>query len=91
MLFSALGAKDKDIDESLNANYLLIPLMAKFYATEQFSLEFGPQVGFLMSAKIDGEDVKDAFKSNDFALNFGAGYDATENINIGLRYSFRNV
>ena len=36
----------------------------------------------------DGEDIKDFYKSTDFALNLGAGYDVTENINVGLRYSF---
>ncbi len=87
LLFSALGAKDNDFDESLNANYILVPVMAKFYVTEKFNLEAGPQVGFLMSAKIDGEDVKDAFKSTDFAFNLGAGFDVTENLNVGLRYS----
>ena len=87
LLFSNLGAKDNDIDEALNLNYILVPVMAKFYVTEKFNLEAGPQVGFLMSAKVDGEDVKDFFKSTDFALNLGAGFDVTENLTVGLRYS----
>lgn len=43
----------------------------------------GPYVGFLASAKLKGEgggasaevDVKDAFKSTDFGVTFGAGFD----------------
>lgn len=85
LLYSVLGAKDDNA--SLNANYLLIPVMAKYFVTEQFSLEAGPQIGFLTSAKYDGEDAKDLFTSTDFGLNFGAGYDVTEAINVGLRYS----
>jgi opacity protein-like surface antigen len=85
LLFSVLGAKD-DV-ANYDSNYLLLPVMAKYYATEKLSLEAGPQVGFLMSAKYDGEDIKDFYKSTDFALNLGAGYDVTENINVGLRYS----
>lgn len=85
ILFSNLGAKDSD--ESLNANYIVIPVMAKYYVADGFSLEAGPQVGFLMSAKYGDVDVKDAYKSTDFGLNLGAGYDVAENINLGLRYS----
>ena len=65
--------------------------MAKFFVAKGFSLEAGPQIGFLMSAKVkaDGEsaDIKELYESIDFGLNFGAGYDVSENINIGLRYS----
>lgn len=86
LLFSMLGAKDDNAN--YDSNYILVPVMAKYYATEKLSFEAGPQVGFLMSAKYDGEDIKDFYKSTDFALNLGAGYDVTENINVGLRYSF---
>ena len=85
LLYSALGAKDDN--DSYNLNYLLVPVMAKYFVTEQLSLEAGPQIGFLMSAKYDGEDIKDLFNSTDLGFNFGAGYDVTETINVGLRYS----
>ena len=89
LLYSGMGAKDGDV--SLNLNYLAVPVMAKYFVAEKFSLEAGPQIGFLMSAKakLDGEseDIKDAFKSTDFGFNLGAGYDFTENISAGLRYN----
>ncbi|MES2812079.1 MAG: porin family protein [Bacteroidota bacterium] len=89
LLFSGVGAKVDDV--SLNLNYLAIPVMAKYFATEKFSVEAGPQIGFLMSAKakLDGEseDIKDSFNSTDLGLNLGAGYDFTENISAGLRYN----
>lgn len=92
LAFSALGAKfDAGTDVNYNMNYIVVPVMAKYFATEKLSLEVGPQVGFLMSAKAkadsDSVDVKDFFNSTDFGLNLGAGYDVAENINIGLRYS----
>ncbi len=37
--------------QALNLNYLNIPLMGKYYLTKGFSLEVGPQIGFLLSAK----------------------------------------
>jgi len=85
LLYSMLGAKDDDANWDMN--YLLIPVMAKYFVTEQLSLEAGPQIGFLMSAKYDGVDVKDFFSSTDLAFNLGAGYDVTEAINVSLRYS----
>ena len=89
LVYSALGTKTED--GSINTNYLNIPVMAKYFVAKGFSLEAGPQLGFLMSAKAkaNGEsaDIKDTFESIDFGLNFGAGYDVTENINLGVRYS----
>ncbi|TDP00685.1 porin family protein [Flavobacterium sp. 245] len=67
--------------------YLNIPVMAKYYVIERLSLEAGPQIGFLLSAKNEDVDVKDSFKSVDFGLNFGAGYDITEHFFAGVRYN----
>ncbi|WP_235889679.1 porin family protein [Flavobacterium profundi] len=93
LVFSTQGAKFSDDfgDYDANLNYLNIPVMAKFYVAEGFSLEAGPQIGFLMSAKLKADggdlDIKDETNSTDFGFNFGAGYDVTENINLGVRYS----
>lgn len=75
--------------------YINLPVMAKYYVADKFSLEAGPQVGFLVSAKgeatVEGnsaeDDIKDDFKSVDFGVNFGAGYDFTENLSLGIRYN----
>jgi hypothetical protein len=91
LLYSTQGAKFDGGSESLN--YINIPVMAKFFVAESFSIEAGPQIGFLTSAKakFDDEDVsvdiKDELKSIDFGLNFGAGYDFTPNLSAGLRYN----
>ena len=105
LLFSSQGAKFEESDnnfsseETLKFNYLNMPLMIKFAASDKFALEFGPQLGFLLSAKskfeetFDGEtfseevDIKDSVKSIDFGLNFGASFDVSENIMIGARYN----
>ena len=105
LLFSTQGAKFEEsgsgfsYESKYNLSYLNIPVMAKYYAADKFSLELGPQIGFLTSAKDDytatesgvtvsgNEDIKDIFESVDFGLNFGAGYDFTENLSVGLRYN----
>lgn len=83
-------------DASFNFAYINVPVMFKYFAAEKFSLEAGPQIGFLVSAeiktKVDGYgsskvDIKDNFESIDFGLNLGAGYDFTENLSVGARYN----
>lgn len=85
-------------------SYLNIPLMVKYYATPKLSFEFGPQISFLLSAKLDysyeenyegiisseteSEDLKDFVNSYDFGLNLGVGYDFTKKFSTGLRYNF---
>lgn len=113
LLFSSQGAKEEQSVEALGIktsteanydfNYLNLPVMAKYYVTDGLSLEAGPQVGFLMSAKAkskikvsgnganneseDTEDLKDTSKSIDFGLNFGAGYKLENGLSIGARYN----
>lgn len=90
VLFSTQGAKQNggalgDFDSKLN--YINVPVLAKFYITKQFTVEAGPQIGFLVSAKNNGNDAKDGFKSVDTGFNFGAGYNFTDNVSVGLRYT----
>lgn len=83
--------------------YLNLPVMAKYYIIPGLSVEAGPQVGFLLSAKneyqiyssvsedLSGsgeEDIKGDSKSVDFGFNLGAGYEFTENIFVQARYNF---
>ncbi|MGH1384785.1 porin family protein [Kordia sp.] len=72
-------------------NYLNLPILAKYYASENFSLEFGPQVGFLVSAKQEGDgqelDVKDGVKSIDFGVSVGFGYKLSSGLNFSARYN----
>ena len=64
LLYQQMGAK---VDGStLNMNYISIPLLLKYSITDNFNIEAGPQFGLLMSAKADGDDAKDDFKSTDF-------------------------
>lgn len=68
--------------------YLNIPIMAKIYVAEAFSIDVGPQFGFLMSAKAKTEDEsglgdiemeedngKEDFNTFDMAIGIGATYN----------------
>jgi opacity protein-like surface antigen len=102
--FSMQGAKSTatfgtfSADATRSFNYLNIPVIIKCYALEKFSIQAGPQIGFLISAtdKVNSSipglpsssgDSKSSYNSIDFGLNFGLGYDFTENISVSTRYN----
>nr|WP_294789115.1 porin family protein [uncultured Flavobacterium sp.] len=91
ILFSAQGTKaDGGLggDATFKLNYLNIPVVAKYYIVDKkFNVEAGPQLGVLLSAKVEGEDIKDYTRSVDFGFNVGAAYSFTDNLSIGLRYT----
>lgn len=89
LLFSTQGAHYAFLGGSsdFKLNYINVPVLAKFYVTEGFTVEAGPQIGFLVSAKDEGNDVKGDFKSVDLGFNFGAGYDFTKKFSVNLRYT----
>lgn len=90
LLISLEGAKGNmgNGDKNINLTWLNIPVMGvlKVGAVQGLSIEAGPQLGFLMGAKYDGEDIKDGFKSVNLSLNLGAGYAINEQIGVGARY-----
>lgn len=90
-LFSTQGttieAAEGSSNTDLKLNYLNIPLLAKYYITDTFTVEAGPQMGLLVSAKSKGYDIHDLYKTSDFGFNLGCGYNFTENLSAGLRYT----
>lgn len=86
LLFSMQGASYDGGD--FRMNYINVPVMAKYFVIEKLSIEAGPQIGFLMSAKADGEDAKDFVNSTDFGINAGASYYLNDNMFLTARYGF---
>ncbi|MEL4307820.1 porin family protein [Joostella sp. CR20] len=107
IMYSAQGAKGEedasdysdllsgDIDLVAKFNNLNIPLMAKYYVADGFSIQAGPQIGFLLKAESEAEtgdfsaseDIKDNFKTLDFGLNFGLGYQLKNGLFFDGRYN----
>ena len=84
LLFSMQGASD---DENANFNYVNIPVLAKIYLADFLNIHVGPQAGFLLSAKVDDVDMKEAYKDLDISAVAGVGIDLPMGLTGGLRYN----
>ena len=88
IMFSGQGYSFEGSNGNIVAlNYLNVPLMGKYYVVKGLSLEAGPQLGFLLSAKNEKTNVKDSFNTVDFGVNFGLGYKLENGLNFGARYN----
>ncbi|MGQ1891112.1 porin family protein [Thermophagus sp. OGC60D27] len=101
LLYSMKGAKGSGEVEGINVDvteklsYIDVPLMLKFYVSEGFNFQAGPQLSFLLSAEGEfkgggvsvTEDYKEYMKSVDFGLNLGAGYEFDFGFGIDFRYN----
>lgn len=89
------GTDVYNTENTFKLNYLNIPLMFKYTENKLF-FEAGPQIGFLTSAKLkvrveglgsDEQDAKEIFKEIDYGLNFGVGYNFSEQLAANVRYN----
>ncbi len=108
LLFSIQGTQDSLIfsirDENgvllgendgakFNYNYLNVPILFKYYLARGFSLQGGPQLGFLLSAKLKGgfnESESLDLEDNsflDFGFNVGVGYQLGSDIFFNANYN----
>ncbi|SHJ83625.1 porin family protein [Pseudozobellia thermophila] len=85
LLVSFVGADLGPVNANLT--YLTLPMMAKYHIMDEVAVEFGPQVGFLLSDNweedLQGQDTK----KMDLGLNIGGGYRLNENLYFQLRFS----
>jgi opacity protein-like surface antigen len=82
------GYREGGRDYKFNLLYINVPILAKYYVADSFSIEAGPQLGYLLTAKDQGVNVKKDLESFDFGFDLGAGYDFTKNISAGVRYNY---
>jgi hypothetical protein len=71
-------------------DYVNIPVLGKIYVAERISVEAGPQIGFLLSAKrkteLDKVNIPNQ-KTVDLGLNIGLAYDLKNKIFFQTRYN----
>ncbi|PKG42755.1 porin family protein [Psychroflexus sp. MES1-P1E] len=92
LLYSTQGSEVQN-SLKIKVDYLTIPLMVKYYLSEKFSVEAGPQASFLLNdkAEFDDSSIPDAdidASSFDFGLNAGLGYNFNSNLFAQVRYNY---
>jgi len=94
LVYSAQGAKYEVLGEKakIAASYINLTPLFRLNTSSGFFVGVGPQIGFLMSAKIkaDGEedqDVKDDMKGTDIAAAIAVGYEMKSGFGFYARYN----
>ena len=95
LLYSGEGQRyfSNGEERTLALDYIQLPLMIQYYPSSQLYLEFGPQVGVLLSAQDKGdevghENVKEDFSTAQIALGVGLGFKVTNQVALYGRYNF---
>ncbi|WP_431165533.1 porin family protein [Tenacibaculum halocynthiae] len=65
-----------------STNVITMPILAKYYVAEKFSILAGPMLDLIV------DETGDEFNSFGLGLAAGAGYDFTDNLFATARYSF---
>ena len=98
--FETLGGLTTKHHNHDKIEYINIPILAKYYITEGFSVELGPQFGFLVKAENKDEisaegtsfetkrDFKNEVNSFDFGIGAGLAYDLPNGFFVNARYNF---
>jgi len=86
ILYQVMGT----MADSVDLNYISIPLLFKFAVTDILYVEAGPQLGVLLgaSSKSDTSVKKNNFNTTDLQFVFGGGIKLTEKIHAGFRYGY---
>jgi len=91
VMYNQQGAKAKNYDAKVNLEYIIIPVMAKFYVTKGLSLNVGLQPGFMTKAKAKGEgqtiDVKSNCNKVDFSIPMSVAYEFENGLTFEARYT----
>ena len=74
------------VDETTKLDYLNVPLTGNFYVAKGLALKTGLQFGFLMNAKVEDADVKDACEKLNLSIPIGVSYEIS-NVVLDLRYN----
>jgi hypothetical protein len=94
LLYSMQGGESDGLQEKLD--YITVPLMFKFYTGQarRFSIDAGPQLGYMVSAKVaaDGGSLSlydyDGLNKLDASLAVGVTYKFDGGFDLGARFVY---
>ncbi len=84
-------SKVQNESQTFEASYIQVPVLLKYYLFNGFSVEAGPQFGFLLSSDFEIDTFGSAMPvgelgSIDFRFTTGLAYKFNNGINVGGRY-----
>ena len=94
-LYSMMGATgiEEGVNYTVQMDYIASPIMAKIYLKDNFSLDFGIQSGYLVSAKVkaksDGISAAQSFYDDSEKFDFSIGVGFSVKLDYGFRISAR--
>jgi len=92
LLYSEQGAVVQDFSK-IKLDYLSLPILAKYYITDGFSIEAGPQFSFLVNDIVDFEpnvplnDNDTNAENFDLSAAIGLGYNISSKLFAQARYT----
>lgn len=91
LLYQTMGSEYEGFKDELK--YLTVPLNANWHfgSTRKWNLNFGPSIGFIMSAETNGEDVKEFVNSTQVGLNVGIGYKIEVSTNFSILVDYQSM
>ena len=77
---------------TLSLSYINVPVLLKIKLVENFRIEFGPQIGFLVSASLNSfgksDNIKNDCQTIDVTALAGFSYLFDEKIIVEIRYGY---
>lgn len=79
LVFTLQGAIDSEhAEDKVSLNYVALPIVAKYFLSRGFNVQFGPRVGMLVMAQVTLDEtdiqIKDQLGTWDYGVVFGTGY-----------------
>lgn len=99
--YSRQGSTDRGneqgsfFENSINLDYINVPLLVKYYLKDGLAIEAGPQFGYLLNAKYKSKqvenptvlNVKEDVENFDFSFVLGASFKTEWGFVVGARYN----
>jgi hypothetical protein len=93
IMYSGQGREQtiNNVEYTTRLSYINVPVLVQYMAGTGFRLQTGPQVGFLVDAEAEANnvevDVSDNYEKVDVSWAFGASYLTTVGIGFDARYN----
>lgn len=95
LMYSAEGFKATDNSNTssnnnetqTNLNFMNVPVTVIFKPLKFLNFQIGPEFGYLLKAKAEGQSARDAFKKSELGMNLGLGTTLFKVLDVNVRYN----